>query len=91
LLVLAFWIFFLPNPLYADQLTDLITGDTESEESSTVNKVITVDTSVQNDKKIQKRLQKIFSELDDLKNIKIQVSSGVVTLEGIVNSSSTEH
>lgn len=81
----------MPNPLYADQLTDLITGDTESEESSTVNKVITVDTSVQNDKKIQKRLQKIFSELDDLKNIKIQVSSGVVTLEGIVNSSSTEH
>ncbi len=90
LLILVFCIFLLPNSLYADQLTDLITGDAESEESSTVNKVIAVDTSVQNDNNIQKRLKKIFSELDGLQNIKIQVGSGVVTLEGIINSSSTE-
>lgn len=88
--ILVFCIFLLPNSLCADQLTDLITGDAESEESSTVNKLIAVDTSVQNDNKIQKRLKKIFSELDGLQNIKIQVASGVVTLEGIVNSSSTE-
>ncbi|MCB1947669.1 mechanosensitive ion channel family protein [Nitrosomonas sp.] len=78
------------SPLCADQLTDLIAGKTEPKQDVAAPKVIEVNTSELDDKKIQKRLQKIFSEMEDLKKISIQVSNGIVTLQGNVNSASAE-
>ncbi|SES82557.1 Small-conductance mechanosensitive channel [Nitrosomonas marina] len=79
------------SPLYADQLADIIAGKTESEQAAVSQKVIEVNASVQDDKKIQQRLQKIFSEIDTLKNITIRVSNGIVTLQGTVNSVAAEN
>ncbi|CAA6805518.1 MAG: MscS Mechanosensitive ion channel [uncultured Thiotrichaceae bacterium] len=73
----------------ADQLTDLITG--KSDESAAVTeKVITTNNSAQDDRNIRKRLQEIFSELEELNKVKIVVSNGVVTLQGEVDSASVE-
>ena len=59
------------SPLCADQLTDLIAGKTEPKQDVAAPKVIEVNTSELDDKKIQKRLQKIFSEMEGLKKISI--------------------
>ncbi|SEQ79929.1 Small-conductance mechanosensitive channel [Nitrosomonas sp. Nm51] len=79
------------SPLCADQLTDLIAGETEPTQEAATQKVIEVNASEQDDKKIQKRLQKIFSEIDALKSITISVSNGIVTLRGNVSSASAEN
>jgi len=72
----------------ADNLTELITGT--STEAPVVNdKVITTDTSKQDDQKIKQRLRDIFTELDALKNIGIAANKGVVTLSGEIDSSAT--
>ncbi|SFK56876.1 Small-conductance mechanosensitive channel [Nitrosomonas aestuarii] len=84
------WMTLVVSPSYADQLTDLIAGDTESQTTPGADKVIDVNSSAQDDKKIQRRLQKIFSEMDNLENIKILTSSGIVTLQGEVNSAPAE-
>jgi len=66
---------------YADAITDLI--PIKMEEKSVTNKrVITTKTNIHDDKKIRIRLEQIFSELDALKNIKVDVSNGVVELTG---------
>ncbi|MCP5246753.1 MAG: mechanosensitive ion channel [Burkholderiales bacterium] len=78
------------SPLCADQLTDLIAGKAEPKQDAAASKVIEVNASELDDKKIQKRLQKIFSEMEGLKKISIQVSNGIVTLQGNVNSASAE-
>lgn len=74
----------------AQQLTDLLAGKDSAEETAKPDKVISIDHSRQNDKKIERRLQQIFSELDDLKGIKTTVSNGVVTLQGEVGSTAAE-
>jgi len=48
----------------------------------TTKKVIRTKSSAQDDKKIRTRLEHIFSELDALKNITVDVSNGVVELKG---------
>lgn len=78
------------NPLYADQIADLITGEAPSKETPKTEKVIEVNGSPHNDNKIRQRIEKIFSELDDLQHIDVQVSNGIVTLRGEASSSLTE-
>ena len=87
----ALCIALITNPLHADQLQDLITGDTESKGALTTEKVIEVDSTTQDDEKIQQRLEKIFSEMENLQNIKVLVSNGIVTLQGSVSSSPAEN
>jgi small-conductance mechanosensitive channel len=65
--------------IVADSIADLI--PVKSENVVVSKKVITTKT-VQDDEKIQSRLEKIFSELDELKNITVNVSNGVVELSG---------
>ena len=72
----------------ADNLTELITG-TSSEAPVANDKVITTDTSKQDDQKIKQRLRDIFTELDALRNIGIAANKGVVTLSGEIDSSAT--
>lgn len=85
---LALILFVLPILASADQLTDLLTG--KSDEPVAPDKVISTDASVQDDRKIKRRLQDIFSQLETLKTVEISVNKGVVTLRGEVNSRSTE-
>jgi len=66
--------------VFADSITDLITNKPVN--NAVINKKVIATKSVQDDEKIHTRLQKIFSELDELKNIKINVSNGVVELSG---------
>ncbi len=84
-----FWLALTSSLLFANQLQDLI-SDTEPKSTQANDKVIKVNSSAHNDKKIQKRLKEIFSEMDNLKTVKISVSSGIVTLQGNVNTSSAE-
>lgn len=84
------WLTQCTDLAYAQQLSDLLTGQSPAEKSAGQDKVISVDHSKQNDKKIEKRLQEIFSELDELKDIKATVSNGVVSLQGEVGSTSAE-
>jgi len=66
---------------YADQVTDLLLG--QNKKSVTVTaKTITTKNSAQDDKKICSRLEHIFSELDELKHVTLNVSNGVVELKG---------
>ncbi len=65
----------------ADSITDLISVKTENN-AVTTKKVIRTKSSAQDDKKICTRLEHIFSELDALKNITVDVSNGVVELKG---------
>ncbi len=90
LAIIVIWILTLSNPLNADQITDLITGEAASQDAPDTEKVIEVNGSPHNDNKIRQRLQKIFSELDDLQHIKVHVSNGIVTLRGEASSSLTE-
>jgi small-conductance mechanosensitive channel len=90
-LVLGVWLLILPLfslNLYADELTDLLSGK-PAETAADTSKVIATGSSVQNDQKIRQRLQDIFAELDTLKDLDIRVNKGVVTLNGEVDSSAT--
>lgn len=75
--------------LQADQLTDLITG-TNEQSALDAKKVITTESNTQHDEKLRKRLQEIFSELNELNKLGIAVSNGVVTLSGEADSSTVE-
>lgn len=86
----AIWMLFLSISVCADPISDLITGEKKPESAPKTEKVIEVNSSAHDDKKIQKRLEKIFSELENLQNIKILVSNGIVTLQGDVSASSTK-
>lgn len=68
----------------------MLTGNTAPASASAPDKVINVNHSKQNDRKIEKRLQQIFSELDDLKDVKASVSNGIVTLRGAIDSKAAE-
>ena len=69
------------HSVFASSLTDLIPVKTEKN-VVTSKKVITIKSTEEKDKKICTRLENIFSELDELKNITIDVSNGVVELKG---------
>ena len=73
--------------VFADSLTDLISTNIKKNEV-TSKKVITLKSSVVDDGKIRIRLEKIFSELEELKNITLNVSNGVVELNGSTISDS---
>lgn len=90
LTVSIIWTLFISTSVYADQISELITGEKATESAPKTEKVIEVNSSAHDDKKIQKRLEKIFSELENLQNIKITVSNGIVTLRGDISSSSTK-
>ncbi|MCL7421990.1 MAG: mechanosensitive ion channel family protein [Methylobacter sp.] len=75
----------------AQDVSDLLTSDTAPKSTSEPDKVIDVDHSKQNDRKIEKRLRQIFSEMDDLKDVKASVSNGVVILQGMVDSNAAEN
>ncbi len=78
------------HSINAQDLTTLLTTGDTGNPQETNGKVIGVDHSKKNDQKIGKRLQQIFSEIDDLKQIKVEVSNGVVTLSGEVGSKAIE-
>jgi len=65
----------------AESITDFISVKTENGAISS-QKVITTKSSASDDQNIRTRLEKIFSELDTLKHITIDVSNGVVKLSG---------
>lgn len=71
----------LTHMVVADSITDLISVKTEKN-AVTSKKVIKTKSTAEDDKEICSRLEKIFSELDELKNITIDVSNGVVELKG---------
>ena len=74
---------------FADEIADLLTENKASETLSG-DKVIAVNHTQKNDRDIEKRLQKIYSELDDLKTLKVTVSNGIATLTGEVGSKTSE-
>lgn len=87
------WLLCLLSEIHivqAQDLSKLLTGNDINESASAPDKVITVTHLKQNDKKIEKRLLEIYSELDNLKDIKVSVSNGVVTLEGEIVSKAAE-
>ena len=71
IIVFTFWITLFASLSFANELTELITSNSESQETPDTDKIIEVNSSTQDDKKIQTHLQKIFSEMDNVKNIKI--------------------
>lgn len=75
--------------LHADELTKLLTGES-AEPQGAADKVISTENSTQDDRKIRRRLKEIFSELDTLKDVRIVVNGGVVTLQGEVDSITNE-
>lgn len=74
----------------ADEITNLLTGGAAEETAPVPDKVITTESSSQDDAKMRKRLREIFMELDTLRGVKISVNKGVVTLSGEVDSRATE-
>jgi len=70
-------------PLFAqsDPLTDLLKGDEDKAELESA-RVIKADASAVDDEKIRLRLSNIFSELNDLDQVSVEVSNSVVTLSG---------
>jgi small-conductance mechanosensitive channel len=87
--LLCMLLFTFISPLQADELTELLTGGGK-EEAVVSDKVITTDSSQQEDRKIKQRLQEIFAELDALQKVTIDVNKGVITLSGEVDSSANE-
>ncbi len=75
--------------VYADQLTDLMTGNAE-DTAAPVGQRITTDNTAEDDRKIRGRLRDIFHELDDLRGVRIDVRQGIVTLDGQVPLAESE-
>lgn len=88
LLTCLLYLTLFNTSVHADDLSNLLTGKA-AETTSDASKVISTVSSAQSDKKIRQRLQSIFSELDALKTVTINVNNGVVTLDGEVDSSAT--
>lgn len=72
----------------ADQLTDLLGADNATPIAT--DKVIAASSSKDADRKIKRRLQEIFAELDAFRQVEIDVNKGVITLRGEVDSSATQ-
>lgn len=75
-----------------DTLKAIITGESskntpEKESITPIERLIDTESSATDDKKIRNRLQKIYGELESMRNIEIsEVSNGVVTLAGEVET-----
>ena len=67
-----------------------MTGPDHAEQSAPADKVIPATSSPRDDRKIRLRLQQIFSEIETLRAVGIDVSNGIVTLQGEIDSSATE-
>ncbi len=63
-----------------------LSNDSESAPTETVAEPIKLDSSASVDQSIQTRIEGIFSQLDDLQSIQVQVSNSVVTLSGQLSS-----
>ncbi|OQK18700.1 mechanosensitive ion channel protein MscS [Methyloprofundus sedimenti] len=74
---------------HADAINDLLTENTAADKSSD-NKIISLNHTEKSDRLIEKRLHKIYSEMDDLKGLRVYVSNGIATLEGELDSSASE-
>lgn len=90
LLINVLILIFISTSTQADQIIDLLNGKSPPKKPVENEKIIEIDNTVEDDKKIQNRLNKIFTELEDFHNINIKVSNGIVTLQGEVTSSSTK-
>lgn len=73
----------------ADPLSDLLTGKTEKADGATERVISSANTHA-DDTRIARRLQGIFSEVDDLQGIAVSVNDGVVELRGEVDARTTE-
>lgn len=80
--LLCFLLLFSTGSMAANELTELLTGAPKEEIS---DKVISKDSTPQDDKEIRKRIRDIFTELDNLKAVEVAVSKGVVTLTGEID------
>jgi len=81
--LLCLLLFFSTGSVVANDLTELLTGESKEEIS---DKVISKDNTPQDDKKISGRIQEIFIELENLKSVEVSVSKGVVTLTGEIDA-----
>ncbi|MBK8451873.1 MAG: mechanosensitive ion channel domain-containing protein [Thiofilum sp.] len=85
-LFLALVLLIAPPSYGAEEtLLNLLTGEKEAT-IEVDNKSIATDTTLQDDQKIQKRLNTLYAEINGLENLKVQVRNGVVTLQGELNS-----
>lgn len=75
------------NSVYSDEISELF-NSSKTEEQAKTNKVINTESTVQKDRKILQRIKEIYSELEHLNNITVDVSKGVVTLSGEMRVSS---
>jgi len=73
----------------ADELTDLLTGRKKQTEASS-KRVIPVESSKKDDAKIQRRLQEIYSQIEELQGVSVSASGGIVTLSGEIASAAVE-
>ena len=80
----------ISTPLQADAINDLLGGKPAKTEEGTSTKVITTEDTEISDRKIYERLSEIFTELETLQGLSIDVSKGVVTLTGEVTSSTEQ-
>ncbi len=93
-------LFLLVMPFHAqaelEDITNILTGQgggtNTQDEAVVTDRVIATDSNAIDDKKIRNRLRKIYSELDTMQQVRIvDVSSGVVTLEGQVESAAAQN
>ncbi|MFA5985646.1 MAG: mechanosensitive ion channel family protein [Methylococcaceae bacterium] len=77
----------LNNAAVAQPLANIISQISDPAPAVAPEKVISIDLTKNNDKKIETRLREIFSELDDLKGVKVSVRNGVVSMDGQVETS----
>ncbi len=91
-LIAVLWVSILPwpaGPVLAEPLSDLLGGKAADPAPPAGDKVISATSSPRDDQQIRRRLQEIFSELDNLRNVDISVGNGIVTLKGQTDSSAT--
>ena len=89
LLSLAVLVVLTGRTVHADALTDLL-GANSAEEKPAEKKVITTKSTTRSDRDIRKRLQEIYTELDNLNSLRVEVNKSVVTLRGEITSSAEE-
>ncbi len=73
----------------ANPLTDVLAPEKPVEKTIEPG-TISADSSPLRDRAIGDRLQRIYSELDDLQSLQVHVSNGVVTLSGTVSEQASE-
>ncbi len=76
---------------HAQEINSLLGNNSNESATAVPKKTISVEHTKQNDKKIEERLNKIYSELDELTGIKASVSNGIITLSGEAESTTAEN